>query len=151
CGLEVYLCTSDKDCRQLIEENVRLYSLRKRQVFGREELLADWGIKPEQVVDLQTLVGDAVDNVPGVPGIGIKTAAKLLQEFGSLENILANIERIPRAKLQETLRNSTALIEQARKLVRLETNVPIELDWDAWRLRDMDVAKLRKLFQEWGF
>ncbi len=150
-GLDVYLCTSDKDCRQLIDERIRLYSLRKRQVFGREELLADWGVKPEQVVDLQTLVGDAVDNVPGVPGIGIKTAAKLLQEFGSLENILANIERIPRAKLQESLRNSTALIEQARKLVRLETNVPIELDWNAWRLRDMDVAKLRKLFQEWGF
>ncbi len=150
-GLDVYLCTSDKDCRQLIDERIRLYSLRKRQVFGREELLADWGVKPEQVVDLQTLVGDSVDNVPGVPGIGIKTAAKLLQEFGTLENLLANIDRIPRAKLQESLRNSTAIIEQARKLVRLETNVPIVLDWDAWRLRDMDVVKLRKLFQEWGF
>jgi len=150
-GLDVYLCTSDKDCRQLIDERIRLYSLRKRQVFGREELLADWGVKSEQVVDLQTLVGDSVDNVPGVPGIGIKTAAKLLQEFGSLDNILANIDRIPRAKLQESLRNSTAIIERARKLVRLETNVPIPLDWDAWRLRDMDVAKLRKLFQEWGF
>jgi DNA polymerase-1 len=74
-GLDVYLCTSDKDCRQLIDDRVRLYSLRKRQVFGREELLADWGVKPEQVVDLQTLVGDSVDNVPGVPGIGLKTAA----------------------------------------------------------------------------
>jgi DNA polymerase-1 len=150
-GLDVYLCTSDKDCRQLINERIRLYSLRKRQVFGGEELLADWGVKPEQVVDLQTLVGDSVDNVPGVPGIGIKTAAKLLQEFGTLENLLANLDRIPRAKLQESLRNSTAIIEQARKLVRLETNVPIQLDWDAWRLRDMDVARLRQLFQEWGF
>ncbi len=150
-GLDVYLCTSDKDCRQLIDERIRLYSLRKRQIFGREELLADWGVHPEQVVDLQTLVGDSVDNVPGVPGIGIKTAAKLLQEFGSLENILANIDRIPRAKLQESLRNSTAIIDQARKLVRLETNVPIQLTWDAWRLRDLDVARLRQLFQEWGF
>src|SRR5581483_8889158 len=89
-GLEVFVCTSDKDCRQLIGDRVRLYSLRKRQPFGREELLADWGITPEQVVDLQTLVGDSVDNVPGVPGIGVKTAAKLLQEFGTLEAILAN-------------------------------------------------------------
>ena len=150
-GLDVYLCTNDKDCRQLIDERVRLYSLRKRQVFGREELLADWGIKPEQVVDLQTLAGDSVDNVPGVPGIGIKTAAKLLQEFGTLTNILANIDRIPGAKRQENLRASTAIMERARQLVRLETHVPIELNWDAWRLRDMAVSRLRQLFQEWGF
>ncbi len=150
-GLEVFLCTSDKDCRQLIDDRIRLYSLRKRQVFGREELLADWGIKPEQVVDLQTLVGDAVDNVPGVPGIGVKTAAKLLQEFGTLENLLANVDRVAGAKRQENLRNSGAIMERARQLVRLDTNVPIELNWDAWRLRDMDVTGLRKLFQEWGF
>jgi DNA polymerase-1 len=150
-GLDVYLCTSDKDCRQLIDDRIRLYSLRKRQVFGREELLADWGIKPEQVVDLQTLVGDSVDNVPGVPGIGLKTAAKLLQEFGTLENILANVDRIPGAKRQENLRNSSAIIERARQLVRLDKHVPIEMNWDAWRLRDLDVPRLRKLFQEWGF
>ena len=150
-GLDVFLCTSDKDCRQLIDDRVRMYSLRKRQVFGREELLADWGVKPEQVVDLQTLVGDSVDNVPGVPGIGIKTAAKLLQEFGTLENILANIDRISGAKRQENLRNSGAIIEQARRLVRLDSAVPIELDWDAWRLREMDVSRLGQLFQEWGF
>ncbi|HTU23224.1 MAG TPA: DNA polymerase I [Gemmataceae bacterium] len=149
--LDVYLCTSDKDCRQLIDDRVRLYSLRKRQVFGREELLADWGIKPEQVVDLQTLVGDSVDNVRGVPGIGIKTAAKLLQEFGTLENILANIDRIPGAKRQENLRTAGAIIEQTRRLVKLDNSVPIELAWDAWRLRDIDVPQLRKLFQEWGF
>ncbi len=150
-GLEVYLCTSDKDCRQLIDDHIRLYSLRKRQVFGREELLADWGIKPEQVVDLQTLVGDAVDNVPGVPGIGIKTAAKLLQEFGTLENILANIDRIPGAKRQENLRTAAALLEQTRQLVRLKTDVPMSLDWEAWRLREPDWPRLRQLFQEWGF
>ncbi len=150
-GLEVYLCSSDKDCRQLIDDRVRMYSLRKRAVFGRDELLADWGIKPEQVVDLQTLVGDSVDNVRGVPGIGIKTAAKLLQDFGTLENILANIDRVPGAKRQESLRNSGTIIEQSRKLVRLSTDVPIELNWDAWRLRDMDDARLSKLFQEWGF
>jgi DNA polymerase-1 len=150
-GLDVFLCTSDKDCRQLIDDRVRLYSLRKRAVFGREELLADWGIKPEQVVDLQTLVGDAVDNVPGVSGIGIKTAAKLLQDFGTLENILANLDRISGVKRRENLRNSAATIERTRKLVRLSADVPIELDWEGWRLRDMDVPRLRKLFQEWGF
>lgn len=150
-GLEVFLCSSDKDCRQLIDDRVRMYSLRKRQVFGREELLADWGIKPEQVVDLQTLVGDSVDNVPGVPGIGLKTAAKLLQDFGTLENILANIDRVPGARRQESLRNSGAIIECSRQLVRLAADVPIALDWDAWRLHEMAAPRLRDLFQEWGF
>src|SRR5262249_19895675 len=64
-GIDVFVCTSDKDCRQLIDDHVRLYSMRKRQEFGRAELLQDWGITPEQVVDLQALVGDSVDNVPG--------------------------------------------------------------------------------------
>ena len=103
-GLDVYLCTSDKDCRQLIDDHVRLYNLRKHQEFGRAELLDDWGVTPEQVVDLQTLVGDSVDNVPGVPGIGVKTAAKLLQEFGTLDNLLANVDQVAGAKRQENLR-----------------------------------------------
>jgi DNA polymerase-1 len=150
-GLEVFICTSDKDCRQLIDDRIRLYSLRNHRAFGREELLADWGIKPEQVIDLQSLVGDSVDNVPGVPGIGVKTAAKLLQDFGTVENILANIDRVSGAKRQENLRNSGAIIERARKLVRLDTAVPIDMNWDAWRLREMDGARLRLLFQEWGF
>src|SRR5262245_11851429 len=90
-GLEVLLCTSDKDCRQLIRDRVRLYSLRKRKEVGRAELREDWGITPEQVVDFQTLVGDSVDNVKGVPGIGPKTATQLLQEYGTIENILANL------------------------------------------------------------
>jgi DNA polymerase-1 len=150
-GLDVFLCTSDKDCRQLIDERVRLYNLRKRQEFGRAELLADWGITPEQVVDLQTLVGDSVDNVPGVKGIGLKTGAKLLQDFGSLENILANIDKVPGAKKQEALRDAAATIPITRQLVRLATDVPVPMDWGAWKLREPDAGRLVALFQEWGF
>jgi DNA polymerase-1 len=155
-GLDVYICTSDKDCRQLITDGtgpgrVRLYNLRKRQPFGRDELLAAWGITPEQVVDLQTLVGDSVDNVPGVPGIGIKTAAKLLQDFGTLENVLANIDKITGAKRQENLRAAVGTVELTRRLVRLDTHVPLPLDWDAWKLRNVDIDKVRPLFKEWGF
>jgi DNA polymerase-1 len=149
--LEVYICTNDKDCRQLITDRVKLYNLRKRAPFDREALQLDWGITPKQVVDLQSLVGDSVDNVPGVPGIGVKTAAKLLQEFGTLENVLANIEKIPGAKKQENLRASAAVIERARKLVRLVTNVPMEVEWEKWRLRVWDSPRLLALFQEWGF
>ena len=150
-GLDVYLCTSDKDCRQLIDDRVRLYSLRKRQVFGREELLADWGVKPEQVVDLQTLVGDSVDNVPGVPGIGIKTAAKLLQEFGTLENILANIDRIPGPNGKKACGTPAPSSSKRASWCGWTAMCRSNFDWDGWRLRDMDVAALRQLFQEWGF
>jgi DNA polymerase-1 len=150
-GLDVYLCTSDKDCRQLINDRVRLYNLRKRQSFGRDELLADWGVTPEQVVDLQTLVGDSVDNVPGVPGIGVKTAAKLLQEFGTLEGVLANVGRISGAKRKENLRAAGPQIALTRSLVRLDDQVPLPQDWDAWRLRPVDYDRLRTLFSEYGF
>jgi DNA polymerase-1 len=150
-GLGVFVCTSDKDCRQLISDRVRLYNLRKRQPFGRDELLADWGITPEQVVDLQTLVGDSVDNVPGVPGIGVKTAAKLLQEYGTIENLLANVDKVPGAKRQENLRAAVGKVEHTRRLVRLADDVPLPVDWDALRLHDVDVPRVRALFQEWGF
>src|SRR5205823_3078518 len=147
-GLEVFICSSDKDCRQLISDRVKIYNLRKHQVFDRDALLQDWGITPEQVVDLQALVGDSVDNVPGVPGVGIKTAAKLLQDYQTLENVLANVDRIAGAKRQENLRAATDTVALSRKLVRLATDVPFAQDWDGWRLRDWDAPRLLALFQE---
>ena len=150
-GLDVFVCTADKDCRQLINDRVRLFNLRKREEFGRAELLADWGVKPGQVVDLQSLVGDGVDNVPGVAGIGVKTAAQLLQEFGTLENILASVDRIAGAKRQENLRAAGPVVELSRKLVRLVTDVPLTFDWDAWRVQPIDVDELLALCREWGF
>jgi DNA polymerase-1 len=150
-GLDVFICTSDKDCRQLINDRVRLYNLRKRSVLDRQALAQEWGIAPEQVVDLQTLVGDSVDNVPGVPGIGLKTAAKLLQEFGTLDQLLTQIDKVPGAKKQESLRASAQTIPLSRQLVRLSTDVPITMDWESWELGDFDTSALLALFQEWGF
>ena len=123
----MFVCTSDKDCRQLIDDQVCLYNLRKHQVFRREELLADWGIAPEQVVDLQSLVGDAVDNVPGVAGVGVKTAAKLLQEFGTLDRLLEKVRENSKAsgikgvgpKVWQTLGTCGETVALSRKLVRL--------------------------------
>jgi DNA polymerase-1 len=150
-SLDVFLCTSDKDCRQLIDDKIRLYNLRKKQEFGRAELKADWDIKPEQVVDLQVLVGDPVDNVPGVPGIGVKTAAKLLNEFGTLENLLSNVDKVAGAKKQEGLRAFLPYVERNRQLVRLETDLPMPLEWDAWKLRPIDPAAFLALCREFGF
>ena len=135
----------------MIDGNVQLFNLRKRLPFGPDELAKDWGIRPEQVIDFQALVGDSVDNVPGVPGIGPKTASQLLQEFGTLENVLANIDKIAGKKRQESLREAVKEIPRTRELVRLATDVPIKLDWDAWRLREVDVEKFLALCREWGF
>src|SRR5204863_5747271 len=89
-GGECYLVTSDKDCRQLITDRVRMFNIRKGEVFGAAELLTTWGVRPDQVVDFQSLVGDSVDNVKGVPGIGPKNAQELLAKYETLEGVFAN-------------------------------------------------------------
>jgi DNA polymerase I len=150
-GMEVFICTSDKDCRQLLSDRIKLYNLRKHEVFDREALQKSWGIKPEQVVDFQMLVGDSVDNVPGVAGIGEKTAAKLLQEFGTIDQVLANVDRVPGAKKQESLRKAASTLPMTRQLVTLKPDVPVELAWDQWRLQEWDAPRLLQLFKEWGF
>jgi DNA polymerase-1 len=150
-GIDVFICTSDKDARQLLTDRIRIYNLRKHEVFDRDALLRDWGVRPEQVVDLQALTGDSVDNVPGVPGIGLKTAAKLLQEYQTLDNVLANVDRIAGAKRQENLRAAGPIVGLSRQLVRLATDVPLKIDWEQWRLRDWDAPRLLALFKEWGF
>ena len=150
-GILCHICTSDKDCRQLLSPKTFLFNLRKGTVFGTSELFADWGIRPDQVVDLQAMVGDSVDNVPGVPGIGYKTAAKLLQDFGTLEGVFENVSRVPGAKKQEALKASIDQVSISRKLVQLERNCPISRDWESWRLREPDYARLYELFRDWGF
>ena len=152
-GLVVAMCTSDKDCRQLLSPNVRIQNLRKGVVLDAAGLKADWGITPEQVVDFQTLVGDSVDNVPGVPGCGPKTAAKWLHEFGTLEKILANTDYVGGPKLREALKaaHASGALALSRKLVELDKNVPMTLDWDGWRRRDWDAPRLLELFMEFGF
>src|SRR5262245_21276776 len=149
-GLDVFVCTYDKDCRQLLNELVRIYNLRKHEEFGPAQLLEDWGVRPDQVVDLQALAGDSVDNVPGVPGIGIKTGAKLLQEFDTLDNLLANVDKVP-GKKQESLRASGTAVLVSRQLVRLATDVPLKLDWEGWKPRAMDTERLLAQCREWGF
>ncbi len=152
-GIDVFICTSDKDCRQLIDDRIRVYSLRKREAIDREALLKIWGIKPEQVVDFQTLMGDSIDNVPGVPGVGEKTAAKLLQQYETLDNLVAHVEEIKQAKLKENLKHAieSGNLEKSRRLVRLDVDVPLEIDWEGWRRRAWDAPRLLSLFEGFGF
>jgi DNA polymerase I len=150
-GHEVMLCTSDKDCRQLLGDHVRMYNMRKQTYLDVAGLKVDWGVRPEQVIDFQTLVGDPVDNVPGAPGVGPKTAAKLLQQFGTLDNLLVHIDEISSEKTRNAIRDNTDKLATSKKLVALATNVPIKMDWEAWQPREWDKPKLLALFEEFGF
>jgi DNA polymerase-1 len=150
-GCEVILCTSDKDCRQLLGPHVRMYNLRKRTYLDPDGLLADWGISPEQVIDFQALVGDSADNVPGVPGVGPKTAQKLLQQFGSVDGILARIDEVKPDKTRLAIAANVDKLRTSRELVALRTDVPIELNWEAWKPAPLDPARLLPLFEEFGF
>ena len=130
-GGDCTIATSDKDARQLLGPHVTLLNLRTNQPLGSEELLAEWSIRPDQVVDFLSLVGDAVDNVPGVPGIGPKIASELLQAHGTLDGLLANIDAVSGAKRKENLRAHGDTARAGRELIRLETNVPIDVPWRA--------------------
>ncbi|MDR3183451.1 MAG: DNA polymerase I [Planctomycetaceae bacterium] len=147
-GEKCVIVTSDKDCRQLISSSVSLYQLRKHVFYGQAELAADWGITPDKVIDFQSLVGDATDNVPGVPHIGPKTAAELLKQFGSLEGIYENLNKIG-GKKQEYLANGKDSAFLSRRLVTLRTDVPLNIDWNSYT--GFDTEKLRPLFQRFGF
>ncbi|MFO0936673.1 MAG: DNA polymerase I [Gemmataceae bacterium] len=152
-GKEVYLCTSDKDCRQLLAPRVKLMNLRKNETIEGDGLLKDWGIPPSLVVDFQTLVGDSVDNVSGVAGCGPKTAAKWLTEYGSLEGVIANADKVGGPKLKESLKNAITdgTLTRCRKLVTLRDDVPLNFDWEGWKRRSWDGPKLLELFGQFGF
>jgi len=149
--MDVCIVTNDKDARQLLGPRVRIYHVRKNQYLDESALLADWGIRPDQVVDFQSLVGDAVDNVPGVPLVGPKKASALLSQFQTLDAVLEHADEAPGAKLRENLKTYAEQARVSRNLVRLRRDLPISIDWDAARVGRWDVARLQELFREYGF
>jgi DNA polymerase-1 len=145
------LVTADKDCRQLISDRVKLYNIRKDQVFDRAALGEEWGITPAQVIDFQALVGDSVDNVPGVPLIGPKLARQLLQQYGTLEQVLAHAHEVPGEKRRQNLIEGRQQALRSRELVRLDAHVPLQIDWEAGRTGRIDYDRAVDLFREFGF
>jgi DNA polymerase I len=127
-GATCRIVSSDKDLMQLIRPGVALYDTMKDREVGEPEVLEKFGVTPDKVIDIQSLAGDSVDNVPGVPGIGVKTAAQLLTEYGDLETLLA---RAPEIKQQKRRENLIQFAEQARiskRLVTLDEHVPVTHD-----------------------
>jgi DNA polymerase-1 len=150
-GGECVLATADKDARQLIGEQVRLLNLRTNALIGAEELHGEWGLRPDQVVDYLALVGDAVDNVPGIPGVGPKTASELLVKFGTLDNLLEHIDEVSGKKRKENLATHADTARAGRELIRLERAVPVEIPWEAARLHPPAAEQLAEFLREMGF
>ena len=150
-GYHVVLVSADKDLMQLIGPHVSMYHTGRNKLYGPAEVTEDFGLPPEKVVDVLALMGDAVDNVPGVPGIGDKGAKALIQEYGSLESLLDRAGDISRKSYRESLLANRELALLSKELVTIHTDLPLALDPQALRMEDPDDDALRALFGELEF
>ena len=137
-GGSVTIISSDKDLMQLIGDGVDMHDPMKNRRIGPEEVFEKFGVAPNRVVDVQSLAGDSVDNVPGAPGIGLKTAALLIQEYGDLETLLARAGEIKQEKRRESLVNNADLILVSKRLVTLDADMAVDLPFDAMALKTPD-------------
>lgn len=150
-GLEVVIVSGDKDFAQLVTPQVTMYDTMKDVRYDVDGVVAKWGVKPEQMIDYLSLVGDSSDNIPGVKGIGPKGAQKLLGEFGSLEGIYKNLDKISSASLKSKLQEGKASAELSKRLVAIRTDVEIPVQPEDLRLKPIQREELGALFQELGF
>ena len=152
-GVEVVIASADKDFLQLVSPRVGLLNPNDKTetIWKAEQVRAKTGLEPEQVVDWLSLIGDAVDNIGGVPGIGPKTATELLRQFGSIENLYARLGEVKSERIRTNLQNAEADVRRNQKLIRLHTDLPCEFDLDSLAVRAGDPGRLRPLFQKWGF
>jgi DNA polymerase I len=150
-GARVQILSSDKDLMQLVTDQIALYDPMKERPLGADAVLEKFGVPPDKVVDVQALAGDSVDNVPGAPGIGIKTAAQLITEYGSLEALLDRAREIKQPKRRETLIENRAQIEISKRLVTLMDTVPVEAPLDSFAVREPDPETLLAFLRDMGF
>ncbi|MGA2463918.1 MAG: DNA polymerase I [Thermodesulfobacteriota bacterium] len=149
--VDVVIITGDKDILQLVSDRIQVYDTMKEKRFGVKEVVQRFGVKPEQVVEVMGLAGDAIDNIPGVPGIGEKTAIELIKIFGSIENLLTHLDQVRQKKLKENLETYGEQARLSRKLATIHTDVPL-----TYRLNDFAPSSpnqngLREIFKELEF
>lgn len=141
-GMDVTIVSSDKDLMQLVDSHVSIYDSMKDREINRLEVIEKWGVPPEKMIDLQAMTGDSSDNVPGIPGIGPKTAAQLLEEYGDLDTLLARAAEIKQPKRREAVIANADQARLSRRLVTLCRDVPLDLDLDALVLEPQNGPKL---------
>ena len=153
-GIQTYMLTPDKDYGQLVRENVFMYRPRHGggyEILGTKDIAEKYGIQShEQVIDLLALMGDSADNFPGCPGVGEKTAAKLINEFGSVDNLLANTDKL-KGKMKEKVEGAVEDIKMSKFLATIRTDVPLDLDLEKLKLEKPNEEKLTKIFEELEF
>ena len=150
-GAKVTIVSSDKDFMQLYKKNVRLFDPMKNKFITSEDVVTKFGVGPEKVIDVQSLAGDSSDNVPGVPGIGVKTAAELINKYGTLEKLLDNLQEIKQNKRRETLIENKDKAIISKKLVTLKKDAPVERKIEEFQLKEIDKDKLYKFLREMEF
>jgi len=150
-GAKVTVISSDKDLMQLVSNNVRLYDPMKSKVLGEKEVIEKFGVKPNQVIDVQSLAGDSSDNVPGVPGIGIKTASELINKYKNLDTLLKKANEIPQNKRRETLLANKDMAILSKQLVTLKDDVPVQDDLSSFILKEVKKEKLYEFLREMEF
>ena len=150
-GAKVTVISSDKDLMQLVSDKIRLYDPMKSKVMGEKEVLEKFGVKPSQVIDVQSLAGDSSDNVPGVPGIGVKTAAELINKYKDLDTLLKKASEIPQNKRRETLLENKDKALLSKKLVTLKDDVPVKDDPKSFILKDVNKENLFNFLREMEF
>lgn len=150
-GGAVTIISSDKDLMQLVGDGVQMLDPIKGKPIDRDEVFEKFGVYPDRVVDVQALAGDAVDNVPGAPGIGIKTAAQLITEYGDLETLLARAEEIKQPKRRQTLIDHADQIRISKRLVELDCNTPLDFTLESLQVKAPDAAQLLGFLSEMEF
>jgi DNA polymerase-1 len=152
-GIEVVIASSDKDFLQLINDRVKMLNPADKsgEPIDAAAVVAKTGVRPEQIVDWLSLVGDTADNISGVPGVGIKTAAALLKEFGSLDAVYEHLDNVKRDKLRDALVAAEPDVRRNQSLVALKLNLPGEPELADLRRGFQDSAKLEELYEAWGF
>ncbi len=153
--LEVVIFTGDRDALQLVSPYTKVMITKKgiteTETYDLNYLKGKYNLNPKGIIDLKGLMGDSSDNIPGVPGVGEKTALKLLSQFGTLENVFENIDNISGKKLNENLRENKETAYFSKKLATINVNVPIETDLSNMRIKDYDYIKIRNLFEDYEF
>ncbi|MEK9679572.1 MAG: DNA polymerase I [Rhodospirillaceae bacterium] len=150
-GAEVTIVSTDKDLMQMVGPKIKMFDAMKNKKIGPDEVVEKFGVSPEKVIDVQALAGDSADNVPGVPGIGVKTAAQLIGEYGDLDGVLANAENIKQPKRREALIENADKARISRELVTLKADVPVEVPLGDLVAKPVEPEVLLKFLQEQAF
>ncbi len=152
-GCYVIIASADKDFLQLVSDNIGIINPadRSEKVWTDKDVKEKTGVSPEQIVDWLSLIGDAVDNIQGVEGVGPKTATTLLSKFGSIDEMFENLDKVTSEKLRIKLIESKELIKRNRDLIRLYKNLPSEFDLNKYKIQPMDEDRLNEYFKKLGF